>query len=99
MGMCRTWEVPGYPENNTCYLYAGFNIRMTYSNPRETNYTGRGARRHDVWPGPPPPPAPCSTQQKLMPVQWPKFSAEDDKNIRLDLCNVTIESELKKYIR
>jgi hypothetical protein len=33
-----------------------------------------------------------------MPVQWPKFSTADDKNIRLDLCNVTIESELKKDI-
>jgi hypothetical protein len=97
-GMCRTWEVPGYPENNTCYLYAGFSIQMTYSEPGKDGYTGRGARRHDSYPPPPPPPAPCSSPQSLMPVKWPKFSESNDQNIRLDLCNVTVEDELKKDI-
>lgn len=75
--MCRTWEVPGYPDNNTCFLYAHSpyqQLKMEYFNPKTENYTGRGANRHDVNSPPPPPPGPCATQQAVMPVKWPKFS-------------------------
>jgi hypothetical protein len=91
--------MPGYPENNTCYLYSGYDLQYSYIRHAEGNYTGRGARRVTMPPPPPPPPpAPCSSPQSLMPVKWPKFSESNDQNIRLDLCNVTVEDELKKDI-
>ena len=63
--MCRTWEMPGYPSNTTCFLYSGYSLRMSYMNPKTSNYTGRGARRTEQHgpPAPPPPPAPCTTPQ------------------------------------
>ena len=63
--MCRTWEMPGYPSNTTCFLYSGYSLRMSYMNPKTSNYTGRGARRTEQhgYPAPPPPPAPCTTPQ------------------------------------
>jgi hypothetical protein len=47
-------EMPGYPTNTTCYLYAGYDIQMSMH--ADTNYTGRGARREEQNYKPPPPP-------------------------------------------
>jgi hypothetical protein len=47
-------EMPGYPTNTTCYLYAGYDIQMSMHT--DTNYTGRGARREEQNYKPPPPP-------------------------------------------
>ena len=39
---------------------------------------------------------PCATPQAVMPVKWPKYEKDSKANLFLDLCNITIETDLKE---
>ena len=95
---CQAWTMPE-PANGSCFLYGGYSLQIWVDRnaPTGDNATFKGAHKFNPpRPPGPPPPAPCASKQPT--VVWPEWGASvaEDKGVRFDLCNVSVQDEIKR---
>jgi para-nitrobenzyl esterase len=93
---CEVWAMP-IPSNGTCIMYGGYGVHIYYAGPdaARPDTTFKGASKFNPpRPPPPPPPAPCVGKQPT--VTWPEWSVANDAGVQFDVCNITIQPEIKK---